>query len=237
MQVEVVQLPDRLGDADRSGELFVVVDVLRLCSTMLTAFANGCEVVIPVAEPAEAFALREKRPELVLTGERGGYKVEGFDLGNSPFEMTREAVGGRTLAACSTNGSKAIVASRMGAETVVGCFLNASAAAAYAQASGRDVTIVCAGKEGVPSLEDFVCAGLLVEKFRTSEVTRLSAGAEEAVALHRAHGHDLRAMVEGCEHGRYLAGIGMGRDVPYCAQLDLFDLVPRLVGGEIRCGR
>jgi len=239
MQVEVVKLPSELGDVDRSGELFIVVDVLRLCSTMLTAFANGCEAVIPVAEPAEALALRRERPELLVAGERGGYRVEGFDLGNSPFEMTREVVGGRTLAACSTNGSKAMVASRAGAETVVACFLNVSAAAGYVYASGRSAVILCAGKEGVASLEDLVCAGLLVEKLMAFDATpaTLGAGAEQAVALYRTHRHDLRRMVEECEHGRYLTSIGMGRDVPHCAQLDLFNLVPRLVGDEIRCGR
>jgi 2-phosphosulfolactate phosphatase len=102
------------------------------------------------------------------------------------------------------------------------------------------VAIVCAGKEGVPSLEDLVCAGLLVEKLRSSGApspAKLGRGAEEAVALYRAHRRDLGGMLAACEHGRYLASIGMGRDVPYCAQLDLFDLVPRLVGGVIRCRR
>ena len=237
MRVDVVELPGRLGGEDRSAHLFVVVDVLRLCSTMVTAFANGCEAVIPVAEPAEAFALREQRPGVLLAGERGGHMIGGFDLGNSPFEMTREAVGGRTLVKCSTNGTKAIVASGVGAETIVACFLNATAAARCAHGSGRDVTILCSGKLGAPALEDLVCAGLLVEKlcgFGDPSVLGLGDRAEEARAAFAAHGDDLEGMVAQCEHGRYLARIGMGRDVPRCAQVDVFDIVPRLSGGVIR---
>lgn len=240
MRVDVIELPERLGEADRSAQLFLVVDVLRLCSTMVTAFANGCESVISVAEPAEAFSVRERRPEVLLAGERGGYMIEGFDLGNSPFEMTRAAVGGRTLVMCSTNGTKAIVAGRAGAATIVACFLNASAAARHAQAAGRDVTILCSGKLGARAPEDLACAGLLVEKIEGiagRSRARPTASAAEARVLYRAHRNDLARFVGECEHGRYLASIGMGRDVPYCVQVDVFDLVPRLEGGMVRCGR
>jgi len=240
MRVDVVELPGRLGDEDRSGHLFVVVDVLRLSSTMVTAFANGCEAVIPVAEPPEAFVLRQERPELLLAGERDGHMIEGFDLGNSPFEMTREAVGGRTLVKCSTNGTKALVASGVGAGAIVACLLNASASAASIGECGRDVTVLCSGKLGAPSLEDFVCAGLIVEKLARLEAASpvgFGPGAERARRAYAEHGGDLGAMLEACEHGRYLASIGMGRDIAYCAQVDLFDLVPRLEDGIIRCAR
>ncbi len=236
MRVEVVKVPGGLGEAGRSEHVFVVVDVLRLCSTVLTAFANGCEAVVPVVEPAEAFALREARPELVLAGERDGLRIEGFALGNSPFEMTREAVGGRTLVACSTNGTKALVAAGAGAETLLGCFLNASAVSRRAAASGRDITVLCSGKLGMSALEDVACAGLLVEKLQACGGrgrVELGSGADDAAALYRANASDLGGFVAGVEHGRYLARIGMGRDVPYCAQVDVFELVPRLVGGVI----
>ena len=241
MRVDVIELPERLGGGDRSADVFVVVDVLRLCSTMLTAFANGCEAVIPAAEPADAFALRESRPTVLLAGERDGLRIEGFDLGNSPFEMTREAVGGRTLAMCSTNGTKAIVASRAGAGTIVACFLNASAASRHVQAAGRDVTILCSGKLGATADEDLACAGLLVERLQglsRRSPLELTHGADDALGLYRAHRDDVPGLVGECEHGRYLASIGMGRDVPYCAQVDVFELVPCLKeDGIICCGR
>ena len=51
----------------------------------------------PAATVAEALALREASgwPDALLGGERGGVKIDGFDLGNSPREYT---VGGRRRA-------------------------------------------------------------------------------------------------------------------------------------------
>jgi 2-phosphosulfolactate phosphatase len=238
MRIDVVALPTELGGGDRSEELFVVVDVLRLSSTMVTAFFHGCEAAIAVAEPAEAFALRAELPNVLLAGEREGYRIEGFELGNSPFEMTREVVGGRTLVMCSTNGTRAIVASRAGAELIVACFLNMSAAVRYARGTGRDVTVLCSGKLGAASLEDVVCAGMLVERLAGEDPrAELTGGARWTLEAHREHAGDLARMLAACEHGRYLTQIGMGRDVPYCAEVDRFDVVPRLADGTIRAVR
>lgn len=237
MRIDVLELPARLGGRDRSAELFVVVDVLRLSSTMVTAFANGCTAALAVAEPAEAFELRAELPNVLLAGERDGFRIDGFDLGNSPFEMGREVVGGKTVVACSTNGTRAIVASRAGAETVVACFLNASAAVRYARGSGRNVSVLCSGKLGAPALEDLVCAGMLVSKLADADDVEMSERAEAALASYVEHAGDLARMVAGCEHGRYLASIGMGRDLAYCAEVDRFDVVPRLGDGVIRAVR
>ena len=238
MRIDVVELPTKLGGRDRSEELFVVVDVLRLSSTMVTAFAHGCEAAIAVAEPAEAFALRDELPNVLLAGEREGYRIDGFELGNSPFEMTREAVGGRTLVMCSTNGTRAIVAGRAGAEAIVACFLNMSAAVRCARDSARSVTVLCSGKLGAAAVEDVVCAGMLVERLAGGgEDAALTGGARRGIEAYRRHAGDLVGMLAECEHGRYLTQIGMGRDVPYCAEVDRFDLVPRLTDGTVRAVR
>jgi len=238
MRIDVVELPGQLGGGDWSEALFVVVDVLRLSSTMVTAFANGCEAAIAVAEPAEAFALRDELPNVLLAGEREGYRIDGFDLGNSPFEMAREAVAGRTLVMCSTNGTRAITASRAGAETIVACFLNLSAVVRCACGTGRDVTMLCSGKLGSAALEDIVCAGMLVGKLVEVDTrAQLTASARRALEAYGRHADNLARMVAGCEHGQYLTSIGMGRDVPYCAEVDRFDLVPRLTNGTIRAVR
>ena len=45
---------------------------------------------------------------MVLGGERGGVRIDGFDLGNSPAEYTRPSVGGKVLVFTTTNGTEAI---------------------------------------------------------------------------------------------------------------------------------
>ena len=44
----------------------------------------------------------------MLAGERGADPIRGFDLGNSPGEMTAAAVAGRLLVMTTTNGTKAL---------------------------------------------------------------------------------------------------------------------------------
>jgi len=45
----------------------------------------------------------------------------------------------------------------------VAALTNAAAAARWALASGRDLTVLCSGEKGAFCLEDAVCAGFVVE--------------------------------------------------------------------------
>jgi hypothetical protein len=75
----------------------VAIDVLRATTTLTLAFTHGAARVIPVASIEEARAWKARDPQVLLCGERGGLKIPGFDLGNSPSEYGHEAVRGRTL--------------------------------------------------------------------------------------------------------------------------------------------
>src|SRR5262245_5539783 len=101
-KLEVILSPAEfalLQQRDLSQAVCVVFDVLRATTSMITALANGAEAIIPVAEIAEALALRQKNPKLLLAGERDGVRIRAeltgsldFDLGNSPREFTAEKV-------------------------------------------------------------------------------------------------------------------------------------------------
>src|SRR4051794_28316015 len=99
---EIALLPETdLGDAT-----CVVFDVLRATSSMLTALAGGAKEIIPVRTIEEARAARKIHPHALLGGERHGERIEGFDLGNSPFEY-RE-LPGRSIISTTTNGTVAL---------------------------------------------------------------------------------------------------------------------------------
>src|SRR2546430_17588262 len=79
----------------------VVLDILRATTSMLTALANGAEAIIPVGEIAEAVAIRERQPEVLLAGGSNGLRIRGgqsggieFDLGNSARGVRASRVGG-----------------------------------------------------------------------------------------------------------------------------------------------
>ena len=145
----------------------VVVDVLRASSTIVAALAAGAHAIYPVVSTEEAIKLATSlgREDALLAGERRGLKVEGFDLGNSPREFTPETVGGKRVVMSTTNGTRALVAVAGAERVLVASFLNLSAVAA-ACADAERLAVVCAGREGRFSIDDAVCAGMLLGRLK-----------------------------------------------------------------------
>ena len=156
-----------LRQRDLSHTVCVVFDVLRATSSMVTALANGAREIIPVCEIAEAVALRQTRPDLLLAGERDGVRIlraqtgsVDFDLGNSPREFTCERVAGRSLAMTTTNGTRALQACRGARGVLVGSFLNLSAVADWLARERVDsLLVVCSGTHEETAYEDVLGAG------------------------------------------------------------------------------
>lgn len=215
-----VQLvPDPAGvDA---GTEAVAIDVLRATSTLTVALEGGAGPVFPVATPAEALALRERTPGALACGERGGRMVEGFDLGNSPFEYTPARVGGRPLVFASTNGSLAMLAAARARRRWLGAFVNAGALV-ESLAGADHVTLVCAGKLGCPALEDAACAGWLCAAFEARGAQLDGAAARFARALAPTDAAGIAALVWSCPHARELVALGPAyvRDLEFCGTLD-----------------
>lgn len=227
MRVDVVFTPAAVIPAALAGSTALVIDVLRASTSMVTALANGCQALVPVAEVDEARRRVADLPGALLAGERGGDPPEGFDLGNSPLEFTRERVGGRTIVFTTSNGTRALIAARPATSVGVASFANLSAAAGWALGQGRSIVLVCAGELGGRSVEDETCAGLLVDR-----MLRLEAGAiagptaAEAADAGRRYAKDLARLGHDSPHARRLASRGRGPDVAACLTLDGFALVP-----------
>lgn len=217
---------DARARARRPGpdECAVVVDVLRATTTLTVALGHGARSVRAAATPEEALALRRADPGLLLGGERDGRRIEGFDLGNSPFEYPVPAVAGKRLVFSSTNGSLALLAAARAGRRVLGAFVNARAAVDRV-ARERAVVIVCAGKLGRFALEDAACAGLLCERLVAAGAEAIGPEAALARFLAPRDSAETRALVQGSAHGRTLRSLGpdYARDVEFCADLDALD--------------
>jgi len=148
VKIDVAITPAALGSLALAGASALVIDVLRASTSIITALANGCAGVVPVAEPDEAIRRAAAQPGSLVAGERKGDPLKGFHLGNSPLEFTRERVGGRTVFLTTTNGTGALLAVRSAAAIGVAAFVNAGAAASWALAAGRGLVIACAGDAG-----------------------------------------------------------------------------------------
>ena len=227
MRVDVAVTPAALEPAKLAGATALVIDVLRAATSIVTALANGCVAVVPVGDPDEARRRAAAMPGALVAGERKGDPLEGFHLGNSPLEFTRERVGGRTVFLTTSNGTGALLAVRDAEAIGVAAFVNAAAAAGWALAAGRSLVIVCSGDVGRRSLEDEVCAGVIVEQVRTVRPDAvIGAKADELAGHARPYAKDLGRLAQDSPWARRLGNRGRGADLAACLRLDSHRLVP-----------
>ena len=228
------QQTDEMSLRDRS---IVVIDVLRASSTIITALSNGAREIIPVATVESAVKISGNLfgDIILLGGERNGKIIEGFHLGNSPLEYTEERVKGKAIIFSSTNGSLALVRGRYARELIVCGFLNVSAVAATVTEYPRDFTVICAGNNGMFSMEDAVCAGMLLHRVAAKEPDlMMSDGARAALTLYKSFGKNILKMIKSSDHGTYLREIGFGEDLKLCAGVDTLPVVPLLDGNVVK---
>lgn len=229
-RVEVLFSPaeyERLAARDLSKTACAVFDVLRATTTILTALNNGASSVVPVAEIEEALGLRAKNSQLLLAGERGGLRIEGFDFGNSPREFLSANVSGRQIAITTTNGTRALRACSHASEIWIGSLRNISGLAQKLLASPLDeILIICAGTAEEASVEDTIAAGALCERLAGCAL-RDSAQIAHGFYLH--HAPNLRASVNLARNGRKLLAMpDLADDVPVCFDIDSLQINARL---------
>lgn len=230
---DVAFLPD---ERIKEHDCRIVVDLLR-ASTQITTFFDAAGIeLIPAADVHEAFRLKEELGAgWRLMGERGGIAVPGFDFGNSPLELLERGAPERAVITTS-NGTRALLRAAEGCEKVlVGCARNAEAVAWDAVCSGTSLGVIAAGRNGEFSMEDTVCAGMLVEKMLAlapqngASEMELTDGAIAAMALWHHFARDLAAVCMESAHGHILRELGFTNDVLFCCETDVSPTVPRLV--------
>jgi 2-phosphosulfolactate phosphatase len=235
-RIELFLTPAEAGRASLDDRQIVIIDVLRSCTSIVTALAHGASKIIPVETVEEATRLAQTLDpkSRLLCGERDGRKVGGFDLGNSPLEYTRDRVDGATLIFASTNASPLMAGLLEGHEQRLLGYVNLGAVAAGVLADGHDLAIVCAGKNGRFALEDASCAGALIARlWDAGGGVDLDDAATMALEFDRAHGRSPEAILRRSEHGRYLIELGFESDLPACAKVDSYPLAPLLREGRI----
>lgn len=243
-RLRVLLAPAMVDPAELSGQVVLVVDLLRASTTITAALAAGAAMVVPCQEPQDALAVaRSLAPDpVILGGERGGLPIEGFHLGNGPQEYTRPLVAGRVIAFTTTNGTRSIHQARGAAHLLVACLNNASSAARLAATLARETSasihILCAGIHGRIASEDVLAAGAIVERLRPMGVDDSDDDASLLAALaweraSRSPDH-LDAALRASRGGRNMKRIGLDGQIPWCARVDTTPIVPVRTGlGEL----
>lgn len=235
--LDVFTTSSSISDEDIRGKTVVVIDVLRATSTILTALHNGAKSVVPVENMGTAgkIAINLDPSSYMLCGEKDGKQIDGYDLGNSPFEYTEEVVAGKTLILNTTNGTKALVRCMNASKVYIGSFLNLTAICEQLKNETNEISIVCSGWKGRLSLEDVLCAGYIVNQVYGGVIPEdAKDGAKVAMGLFERFGNEIEETVSATNHAKRLIGLGFESDIAYCCQIDLFDFAPEFKEGIIR---
>lgn len=237
MKLDVLFSPVQADELFFTGKTTVVIDVLRASSTIITALSNGAKEIVPVG--TVEFAVKVSGGifggQTLLGGERNTKKIEGFALGNSPSEYTKEIVSGKSIVFYSTNGSRAIVKAKYSTNLFICSFNNLKTVAKHIKMLDQDVIVLCAGNNNLFSLEDSVCAGMLVSELiagnKTIELTDASTG---ALTLFKSFGKNIFKMLSETDHGQLLINNGFEKDLKACAELDSTDVIPFYAGNVLK---
>jgi 2-phosphosulfolactate phosphatase len=222
-----------LTPTENVADCAIAIDVLRATTTMATALSVGAEAVQVFSDLAQLQQTSEQWPaaKRLRAGERGGSKVPGYDLGNSPLDCTAELMAGKRLFISTTNGTRALQTIEKSPTVLAAALINRHSVVRHLVAT-RPTTlwITAAGWEGSYALEDTVCAGAIAHSLMVELGCSLSdlAGNDElvgAVSLFEQWQDDLLGLLKLASHGQRLLRLDC-QDLQYCSELDTLDVLP-----------
>ena len=232
MKIFIYHTPE-LTPNDTVPECAIAVDVLRATSTMATVLAAGGEAVQVFSDLDQLMTVSEQWPsdKRLRAGERGGAKVAGFELGNSPLDCTAELVAGKRLFISTTNGTRALQRIQNAPIVLAAALINRAAVVKFLlEKPPETVWIVGSGWEGSYSLEDTVCAGAIAHSIwqQTNCTLEDISGNDEvvsAIALYSQWQNDLLGLLHKASHGQRLLRLECLEDLKYCSQTDTLDIL------------
>ena len=237
MKIDVLPVFGKQTDYQLQDTTVIVVDVLRATSSIICALNGGAIKVVPTIDAGDAVALASRlgARECVLGGERGGIKINGFELGNSPKEYLSRTVKNKTVIVSTTNGTGALHSVKSADKILIGAMINRTAAAKAAACDGNDILIVCAGTDGQPSADDLLTAGAIIDAVRVYADVREGELSDMGIICETLYNDwkNERFDVSKTFHYSRLAALGFDEDVEFCFDPDTTDTVPVYKDGVI----
>lgn len=230
MKLFVYHTPE-LTPSDDLPDCAVVIDVLRATTTIATALNAGAEAVQAFSSIEDLMSVSDSwLPEKRLrAGERGGAKVEGCDMGNSPLDCTPEIMAGKRLFISTTNGTRALQRVEKAETVIAAAQVNRQAVVNYIQQKQPSTLwLLGSGWQGGYSLEDAACAGAIADALIQHQ-ENIEIGNDEVIASCALYNHwqdNLLKMYHRCSHGQRLLRLQCDEDLEYCAKTDLLSVLP-----------
>lgn len=214
----------------RDGNLVVLVDVIRATTVFSTALYHGAEQIIAVKAIEQALSYGKKG--FLTAGERNSYKLEGFDLGNSPLEYCSNKIAGKSIAITTTNGTQALGVVPQGTDVVTGAWVNKTALINYLTSCNRDILLLCSGWKFANCIEDTLYAGQIAQELLNINFHATSDSVQ--IAMLTAKAAKNRELEFILDHSPRLKSkyATLKNDLEYSLKTDIAPIVPTLVNGS-----
>ena len=209
------------------NQIVVVIDVIRASTSICVALNNGVTAIAPIASINDAKAFKSKG--YITAGERESKQLEGFDLGNSPFDFEHTKLQSHKLAMTTTNGTQAINVAKNSDEVIIGTFINAKAVLNYLLATDKNVLLLCAGWTNKVNVEDTLFAGMLAQELLQSNKYNFDSDSVNlAIELYNSASNKLLEFI--LKNSPRLAGKydRLKADIDRCLEIDKINIVPIL---------
>jgi 2-phosphosulfolactate phosphatase len=152
-----------LESATRATDTVVVIDVFRAFTTAAVALANEASSIVMVRTVEEALAQRDAGVGQICfagtarlatlwpsMGEVQGRAPQGFDFGNSPFEISTPDFRGKTIIQRTSAGTQGTVAASRAKRLYAASLVPAEATVrALLSGSPDEVSLVAMGDNGI----------------------------------------------------------------------------------------
>lgn len=232
MKVDIIFTAKDASEENTQGKICIIIDVLRATSVMVTALHNGAEKIFPFKDIETIQERCRNLKNIIKCGERNALKIKGFDLGNSPLEFTKEVVQGKDIYMSTTNGTRAIENSLSADKIIICSFLNLHSVVERVLYYNKDITIICAGTDGKFSLDDALCAGLIIKDLQKHTDVALDDTALALIRIAESH-KNIDEILEGSTHYSRLLSLGFERDMEHIFSVNKYSVVPEYNNGYI----
>ncbi|MGA1976548.1 MAG: 2-phosphosulfolactate phosphatase [Bacteroidales bacterium] len=167
-----IKISEFVDGARNAKGIAVIIDVFRAFSSACYAFDSGAIKVVATNNIEKAFELKKSFRNIVLAGERDERKIPGFELGNSPTEIIKYDLKGKTMILTTTAGTNGLLNAKNAEMVITGSLVNATAVVKYVRSMHpRNVTLVAMGyRSTVSADEDMLCAKIIESGLRGDDI-------------------------------------------------------------------